>query len=171
MSKQIKELKKAFGGCTKCYGKGYSTEWVGETTIEPDFDGDKRYLMEKAHSQIHFCDCDRGKQLEKLFSSQREQILGEMEKILKDDKAFQKWAIQNYVKDYYEEPKNKFLGIKRPENVAPEFRGIPNLNFDAEYENKEFKERWKINFLVANSCVKKALKKVLDSLSTKGGEK
>lgn len=44
----IAETENAFGGCTKCYGKGYAT--VDRTQLE-----------------IKFCSCDRGQQLCKIL--------------------------------------------------------------------------------------------------------
>lgn len=44
--KEIAELERAFGGCDLCYGKGYSTQMMGETL------------------QVNLCVCGRGKQLD-----------------------------------------------------------------------------------------------------------
>lgn len=44
---QIRKAVKAFGGCTKCYGKGYATQM----------------LSPEAGESIRVCDCDRGNQL------------------------------------------------------------------------------------------------------------
>jgi len=54
--------------CKNCYGKGYSTEMIGNTIAHADFIGDKTYMMEKAHIIIRYCKCDRGEQLRKYFS-------------------------------------------------------------------------------------------------------
>lgn len=43
------ETAKAYGGCDKCYGKGYSTQGHAGRT------------------QIHTCVCPRGKQLDELL--------------------------------------------------------------------------------------------------------
>jgi len=61
--KAQEDTAKAYGGCTNCYGKGYST------TIEfaqsfPDFIGDKGYKSQKP--MMKYCDCERGKQLQSL---------------------------------------------------------------------------------------------------------
>jgi hypothetical protein len=54
----IMKLFRAFGFCDICYGKGYSTQAVGYKDGE-DLVG---------HGQeVLYCNCDRGKQLEKLF--------------------------------------------------------------------------------------------------------
>jgi len=47
---------KAFGGCTKCYGKGYST------SISYNAGGGKKWRK----PLINYCTCERGKQLEQL---------------------------------------------------------------------------------------------------------
>jgi hypothetical protein len=61
----IKETKKAFGGCTECYGKGYATVRYGKQGFE-DFGGEGFIIAPTTH--IHFCLCDRGKQLKVYFS-------------------------------------------------------------------------------------------------------
>lgn len=53
------EEAKAYGGCTKCYGKGYSTQIVQI--------GNSRHLS-KPKTQITYCECDRGVALENLLS-------------------------------------------------------------------------------------------------------
>ena len=53
--------------CKNCYGKGYSTEYKGKTEVLPDFVGDKRYTIDNGGIKIHFCNCDRGKDLKKYF--------------------------------------------------------------------------------------------------------
>ena len=62
-----KKFSKAFGGCLTCYGKGYSTELVGKTIASGDFIGQKDKVLSKGGVKIHFCSCNRGKQLEKLL--------------------------------------------------------------------------------------------------------
>lgn len=55
------ETAKAYGGCTKCYGKGYATvrrEWKGRGVREVDESPD-------------ICSCDRGKQIKKLLEEAR----------------------------------------------------------------------------------------------------
>lgn len=55
-----RETEKAFGGCTKCYGKGYAT--VKENyTHHADFIGDKTYTTPAPI--MRFCSCERGKAL------------------------------------------------------------------------------------------------------------
>ena len=59
----IDQTTKAFGGCTKCYGKGYSTvielhQWAG------DFIGDKP--GEELADPIVPCTCERGKAIERI---------------------------------------------------------------------------------------------------------
>lgn len=59
----VAENSKAFGGCTKCYGKGYFTnldawsgsdEWTGEEYSKPT-------------PYYNPCTCDRGKQFEQVW--------------------------------------------------------------------------------------------------------
>lgn len=58
------EIIKAFGGCTKCYGKGYSTE-IHHTIYHADFIGEKTtFTTDKTFKP---CSCDRGKQIRENF--------------------------------------------------------------------------------------------------------
>jgi len=52
-----KQTEKAFGGCTNCYGKGYSTT--------KEFCTGRNYREEK--NPVHPCDCDRGKQIAEII--------------------------------------------------------------------------------------------------------
>lgn len=61
----FEKIKKAFGGCEKCYGKGYSTYRYGIIGI-PDFEGDKGF-KDPIKTNIVYCTCDRGKQLKELI--------------------------------------------------------------------------------------------------------
>lgn len=60
----VRESVKAFGGCEKCYGKGYGTQTLNATQ-HADFDSDE----ERVHKlpTVVFCDCARGKQLRELM--------------------------------------------------------------------------------------------------------
>lgn len=58
------KVEKAYGGCHKCYGKGYATYRYGYIT-SPDFIGDKAYV-DPMQTHMVYCSCDRGKQLEDL---------------------------------------------------------------------------------------------------------
>jgi hypothetical protein len=55
---RLVETEKAYGGCHKCYGKGYATVRKGET-----YHGATHNLR----TQINYCSCDRGKQLKALL--------------------------------------------------------------------------------------------------------
>lgn len=56
------EASKAFGGCTKCYGKGYSTSLqFAESRLG-------RYKL----PVMKFCQCGRGKQLRKLLPTNKQ---------------------------------------------------------------------------------------------------
>ena len=80
-NKERKDTEKAFGGCKKCYGKGYGTQTLFARTGIPDFgpwDG-KKYQW-KLPSMV-FCSCSRGKQLMKLWHEGEAEII---KKILKN---------------------------------------------------------------------------------------
>lgn len=71
--KLIKALKnieektaKAFGGCTKCYGKGYFTVKRQAESFE-DFGGEKTGIWEL--DPIKPCSCNRGKQIVEMKES------------------------------------------------------------------------------------------------------
>lgn len=55
----VDELKKAYGGCTDCYGKGYAT-----TKVQA---GHRRATWEL--DPIRPCTCDRGKQIKRLMEN------------------------------------------------------------------------------------------------------
>jgi hypothetical protein len=59
LADQNKKLAKAYGGCIICYGKGYATVRHGETY---------RGTTHNMRTDIKYCTCDRGKQLEFLFT-------------------------------------------------------------------------------------------------------
>ncbi len=46
------EAAKAFGGCKNCYGKGYSSVMIDHISAP----------------QMHFCICNRGRQLKRLLA-------------------------------------------------------------------------------------------------------
>lgn len=54
----------AFGGCEKCYGKGYGTE----TTFSGGGYGSRQFL--KKNPSMRFCSCDRGKQLAEIIEAE-----------------------------------------------------------------------------------------------------
>lgn len=57
------ETEKAYGGCRKCYGKGYATVRKGEETMNRHY----KYLNTPVRNQVNFCSCNRGKQLYEVF--------------------------------------------------------------------------------------------------------
>jgi len=65
-STQQAQIEKAFGGCRKCYGKGYSTWRHGETY---------RGKTSNMRNDIKFCDCERGEQLQDILESQQAQMM------------------------------------------------------------------------------------------------
>jgi hypothetical protein len=62
----VEGTEKAYGGCKKCYGKGYATVRYGLKYVA-DFEGDKDYI-DPIKTHMHFCSCDRGKQLKNLIN-------------------------------------------------------------------------------------------------------
>lgn len=60
ISQTVNRTEKAYGGCHRCYGKGYSTWRHGET-----YRGSTHNLRD----EMKFCTCDRGQQLEGLLGS------------------------------------------------------------------------------------------------------
>src|SRR3990167_5198977 len=62
---------KAFGGCTKCFGKGYGnkTEWA---TSHEDFGGEATGTWKLP--DISFCSCNRGMQLVDLLQKEKETL-------------------------------------------------------------------------------------------------
>ncbi len=61
---EIVQLIKAFGGCTKCYGKGYGTQTAFAHT-SADLPGDVDYSEQLP--VIVPCTCQRGKQIKVLL--------------------------------------------------------------------------------------------------------
>ena len=80
--------------------------------------------------------------------------------LLRSKKKFQEWAIETYIKNYYASKDISFIKINRPKNIHPDIKGIPLINFDAEYYDSFNKTRWKINFLLTNNCVRQILKEM-----------
>jgi len=68
---------KSFGGCTNCYGKGFSTEKTSITAFA-DFEGDKDHRTELMNYNL--CSCDRGKQISRVLDSQRKELLSKLPK-------------------------------------------------------------------------------------------
>lgn len=58
--------------CKNCYGKGYSTELKGDSFCLADFIGDKTYRTRIGGIRINFCECSRGKDLQKFFDVKKE---------------------------------------------------------------------------------------------------
>ena len=61
---KVHEVIKAFGGCTKCYGKGYSTS-KRQAQAFKDFGHEKASKWEL--DPVIPCSCDRGKQLKEIL--------------------------------------------------------------------------------------------------------
>ncbi len=65
----VEKERKAFGGCLKCYGKGYNTVMTRTVGTE-DFGGEGFDTGSKVN--MEFCDCERGKQLSSLLTNMNE---------------------------------------------------------------------------------------------------
>ena len=65
----IEETEKAFGGCKKCYGKGYSTV-IDFTYAAADFIGDKSSVT--PNNPVRPCECERGKTIRSLLPNNKE---------------------------------------------------------------------------------------------------
>ena len=62
----MRKLIRAFGGCDKCYGKGYGTQTLSRTAYA-DFHGDVETTTKEP--TVAFCTCPRGEQLEALWKT------------------------------------------------------------------------------------------------------
>lgn len=70
-AKAVSDTAKAYGGCTNCYGKGYATvndRWHGHDT-DTDIGSPGGYVSGGNANAMKFCKCERGKQLEKLLTT------------------------------------------------------------------------------------------------------
>jgi hypothetical protein len=65
IQQEIDRAEKAFGGCKKCYGKGYATVRKGNTYHGKTYD---------LKTHLIFCTCERGKQLEELLEARLEAL-------------------------------------------------------------------------------------------------
>jgi hypothetical protein len=65
------ETAKAYGGCTKCYGKGYATVRKGRSYRKNGI-----YKTWEMNDEMDYCTCDRGKQLAALKSTQPKTEVG-----------------------------------------------------------------------------------------------
>jgi hypothetical protein len=66
------EVEKAYGGCHNCYGKGYATvndRWMGHDT-DQDIGSPGGTIQGGSDFAMKFCTCDRGKQLQELFTAE-----------------------------------------------------------------------------------------------------
>lgn len=64
---EVRNVIKAFGGCEKCYGKGYATQ-IRNLTLHADFIGDKTYTVPT--SPYIPCSCSRGREIKKMLDYQ-----------------------------------------------------------------------------------------------------
>lgn len=98
IAKKQLEAEKAYGGCRKCYGKGYSTVIEYASGFDTDQDiGSNRGKIKYQKPIIRYCTCDRGKQLNGHVNEAR---VDESDKILKDMEArYRKYAGRNQFTD------------------------------------------------------------------------
>lgn len=67
LNQMLEETAKAYGGCTNCYGKGYASvneRWHGHDT-DQDIGSPGGYVSGGNPNAMKFCNCARGKELEK----------------------------------------------------------------------------------------------------------
>lgn len=81
----VDQTTKAFGGCDKCYGKGYFTE-ARVVTTSADFFGDKDYIREEY--AMNFCDCERGFALRDLLDKRDEREIDKTKTMVKIENWF-----------------------------------------------------------------------------------
>ena len=62
----VKDTEKAYGGCRKCYGKGYATV-KDYTTQYADFHGDS--TVTRPNPLMRYCSCERGQQLQEILTT------------------------------------------------------------------------------------------------------
>lgn len=66
----LENIEKAYGGCHKCYGKGYAT--VRDGTIGySDFGGEG--FKTPITTKMKFCSCERGTQLSALIQAKKQE--------------------------------------------------------------------------------------------------
>lgn len=71
VSEQLRKTELAFGGCKKCYGKGYATVLDAWSWHDTDTDiGSPGGRGRREELKVKFCTCDRGKQLEALLATE-----------------------------------------------------------------------------------------------------
>jgi len=70
------KIKKAFGGCLHCYGKGYSTV-KQRVKGNDDFTGKPAVNYELP--RMRFCDCERGKGLQEELERRDEDLIAKLE--------------------------------------------------------------------------------------------
>lgn len=69
----VAEIEKAYGGCKKCYGKGYST------VLEHISGGHGRSTVFEQLPRMHFCSCERGKGLQKEMELRNAELVKRVE--------------------------------------------------------------------------------------------
>ncbi len=72
MNKVARHRETAFGGCRKCYGKGYATSITYSKGVD---EFDSRIRVDEKNQEEVFCGCERGRELEKRFKEAEEKGL------------------------------------------------------------------------------------------------
>lgn len=74
LDREIAAAEKSYGGCHKCYGKGYATTIDYTSGYGTDGDiGGYEGLIRFKNDVMRFCTCDRGKQLKQLIQAEKAQ--------------------------------------------------------------------------------------------------
>jgi len=61
--------------CKNCWGKGYSTEFIGDTKQYPDFIGSRTHILRKGGTRVRLCSCERGSEIKKYFTIKKQKAL------------------------------------------------------------------------------------------------
>ncbi len=75
MEKQVQKLDeytaKSFGGCLKCYGKGYASYTEHHSGRGEADMGEGHIVVDVTIDSMKFCDCSRGQQLRSYVSREK----------------------------------------------------------------------------------------------------
>ena len=97
----IEQTKKSYGGCEKCYGKGYATVSSRWTAYDTDTDiGSPGGMYSGGEDfEMKFCDCERGTQLGKLIE-QRERRARIDGRRIQAEATLDKWHSVEKLEDF-----------------------------------------------------------------------
>lgn len=74
----VHDTQKAFGDCTKCYGKGYATVMRGLHGAS-DFEMNQKGFDVSPTVHLNYCSCGRGKELAKIMKQTHQYAQEEIE--------------------------------------------------------------------------------------------